>query len=658
MLVNNIDKQKEEIQKISQKIRDHENNCKEISNKIRDFQRRQCNKISAFGGDRVMDLMRLIERDHRKFKMPPIGPIGVHLNLLDAEQWADTVEHAIGAMLNSFIVNDHKDFLLLKQLAKEAKYNRLRIIIYSFSIARLKIPQHMLPETKHPSILSLLQSENHTVMNVLVDIGNVERQVLVKDYETGKVVAFEQKPRNLKEIYTADGRKMFSRGNVETTIPLQRNGPGRLCSSFEDYIKDLESEASNEQNAVNEGKRSKRQAEIKLWELESDPTRVKRRRDCENAGRTLYSKKLALEEAMNQRAGENSSIPSSSVEELRVEITELKKNLEEEKILLKALRQRKDEASGKAKDLKVKFDKLRESAEEKFAAMEEAGIQCSEIENELKSAEKGKAHYESLMANSVLPAIKTAEEEYQDLTKMREENAEKASKICPENEVNGCGSLEGSDMKTPEQISAELGELTQKVERECQRHSEPIADLRMLYEKKERKIKKKQQVYKALRQKMDACQKALGIRGIKFKKNANYLKQQLSWKFNDHLRKKGISGLIKVNYEEKTLSIEVQMPQDASNRAVRDTRGLSGGERSFSTLCFALALHEMTESPFRAMDEFDVFMDAVSRKISLDTLVDFAVSQGSQWLFITPNDTSMVNPGPKVRKLQMPPPRS
>ncbi|VAI30774.1 unnamed protein product [Triticum turgidum subsp. durum] len=154
-----------------------------------------------------------------------------------------------------------------------------------------------------------------------------------------------------------------------------------------------------------------------------------------------------------------------------------------------------------------------------------------------------------------------------------------------------------------------------------------------------------------------SCQKALDLRWKKFQRNAGLLKRQLTWLFNEHLGKKGISGFINVDYKSKVLSVELTMPQDASRDTVRDTRGLSGGERSFSTLCFTLALHGMTEAPFRAMDEFDVFMDAVSRKISLDTLVDFAVAQGSQWVFITPHDISMVKPGDRVKKQQMAAPR-
>lgn len=38
--------------------------------------------------------------------------------------------------------------------------------------------------------------------------GGAERQVLVKDYETGKTVAFEKRVSNLKEVYTAEGYKM------------------------------------------------------------------------------------------------------------------------------------------------------------------------------------------------------------------------------------------------------------------------------------------------------------------------------------------------------------------------------------------------------------------------------------------------------------------
>ena len=78
---------------------------------------------------------------------------------------------------------------------------------------------------------------------------------------------------------------------------------------------------------------------------------------------------------------------------------------------------------------------------------------------------------------------------------------------------------------------------------------------------------------------------------------------------------------------------------------VKDTKSLSGGERSLSTLSFTLALGEATESPFTCMDEFDVFMDAVNRKVSMDNLIEFArddLNCDKQFLFITPQDISAV----------------
>ena len=57
-----------------------------------------------------------------------------------------------------------------------------------------------------------------------------------------------------------------------------------------------------------------------------------------------------------------------------------------------------------------------------------------------------------------------------------------------------------------------------------------------------------------------------------------------------------------------------------------------------------LALGDESDSPFRAMDEFDVFMDAVNRRLSIETLLNFARENvDKQFLFITPQDISAVD---------------
>ena len=44
------------------------------------------------------------------------------------------------------------------------------------------------------------------------------------------------------------------------------------------------------------------------------------------------------------------------------------------------------------------------------------------------------------------------------------------------------------------------------------------------------------------------------------------------------------------------------------SQSTKNTKSLSGGERSYATVCFIMSLWEAMEAPFRCLDEFDVFM--------------------------------------------------
>ena len=116
--------------------------------------------------------------------------------------------------------------------------------------------------------------------------------------------------------------------------------------------------------------------------------------------------------------------------------------------------------------------------------------------------------------------------------------------------------------------------------------------------------------------------------------------------------------------------------QTQGNSREKDPRSLSGGEKSFSTICLLLSLWECIGCPLRclgklpsprrpvtaahanfALDEFDVFMDAINRRISMKMMIDTAnTSDRKQYILITPQDMTNVQLGPTVRVLRMPDP--
>jgi len=130
--------------------------------------------------------------------------------------------------------------------------------------------------------------------------------------------------------------------------------------------------------------------------------------------------------------------------------------------------------------------------------------------------------------------------------------------------------------------------------------------------------------------------------------------------FNLFLEKKGHSGSISFEHETEELKVTVWLNGQDANESQRDVRSLSGGEKSFATLALLLATWEVMETPFRAMDEFDVFMDAMRRTLSIQLLIDTASRyRNRQFIFITPQDPTAIKKAPelKIHRLQ-PPDRS
>ncbi|CAN0222231.1 unnamed protein product [Ectocarpus sp. 12 AP-2014] len=117
----------------------------------------------------------------------------------------------------------------------------------------------------------------------------------------------------------------------------------------------------------------------------------------------------------------------------------------------------------------------------------------------------------------------------------------------------------------------------------------------------------------------------------------DFVARQTSRLFDAYLQEKGASGEVRFDNQCQTLGLTYQKDSSDNASQCSDVKLLSGGERSFATLALLLALGQSHECPFRVMDEFDVFMDAMSRNIAIKQVIEFARRDSSrQFILITP----------------------
>lgn len=96
--------------------------------------------------------------------------------------------------------------------------------------------------------------------------------------------------------------------------------------------------------------------------------------------------------------------------------------------------------------------------------------------------------------------------------------------------------------------------------------------------------------------------------------------------FSYLLSERAFRGKLVIDHKNRLMDVQVQ-PDDTNKSARgRQTKTLSGGEKSFSSICLLLSLWEAMGAPLRCLDEFDVFMDDVNRDVSTRMIVSISTS--------------------------------
>uniref|UniRef100_A0A673N170 Structural maintenance of chromosomes protein 6 n=1 Tax=Sinocyclocheilus rhinocerous TaxID=307959 RepID=A0A673N170_9TELE len=268
--------------------------------------------------------------------------------------------------------------------------------------------------------------------------------------------------------------------------------------------------------------------------------------------------------------------------------------------------------------------------------------QLSSNDQELARSKHHKKHYEEKQKAHV-DMIETLKTNLNVKDLELQASIAKASEICPERlDVR----------RTAKSLDSEISRLRHQIntQQDQQGHRDTI--VRQYHEAKENFSNIGRQV-KGLEAFIRQLTEIMNTRHNVYAEMRMYLSVRCKYYFDSMLSQRGYIGKMTFDHKNETLSISVQ-PGEGGKAVLSDMRSLSGGERSFSTVCFVLSLWAIAEAPFRALDEFDVYMDMVNRRISMDMMLKIAASQRyRQFIFLTPQSMSSLPVNSLIRILRL-----
>uniref|UniRef100_A0A6P4ETP8 Structural maintenance of chromosomes protein 6 n=1 Tax=Drosophila rhopaloa TaxID=1041015 RepID=A0A6P4ETP8_DRORH len=597
-----------------------------IKGNIESLSRNKSNELSVYG-EQAIQVVRTLRTQYAGPNMHwmPRGPLGQYISAPNPK-YRDLVENQLMSCLRSYIVSSDKERKSLRDLLQNKFHGgNIPTIITSpftdrvYDVSRNKVR----PTTPNTTVLiDEISCDDPVVMNYLIDMLRIETVLVTESKEIAEFLTSdtENVPPHLTRVLVPNlGLEYIPSPNY--AVYSSRINPARYIHiNVDDRIRQLEMEKS--------------ELDEKDASLEIDYMQHKKKAENIQLEITKRGSMIGQHQSRNQRAMQQiMELQNFDYQELP-EYDRLKSHLADSGEKIEKCKEERQMLHQKLNEIQERKAELDATAAEENMALNGINEKLSTLDTEAREIESKirslDLHYEENTRNFQKTLqlerkmIDEKETVLNELEKARGE-AEKLGEFIAttqsEEKIREIISRYKSKIKQVEQLNYN----TEDVERE-------LSMLRDDLGLQARHLAVVDSVIKKLRM-------AYHQRAQLFQRCRHHYFTMVQFQFEQALAMRQFKVSFESSDKEKTWKINVFPP---SGNETSNTRSLSGGERSFTTVSLLKGLWSTSDHPFYFLDEYDVFTDEVNRKF----ITEILIGEGLEWMsrqycFLTPQDTAV-----------------
>ncbi|KAG2009547.1 hypothetical protein CC2G_012466 [Coprinopsis cinerea AmutBmut pab1-1] len=633
-----LDTKKRECQQkghdLEKEKRELQNAIMSCDNLIRDAQRMAADKYVPYGHN-IKDICQRIQ-GMNWYGDVPLGPLGLYVRAKDPARWGKLLRIQLGGFLMSFVITDARDRPQLSKLLKDYN-NHNQIIISQKDIFDYSSGE---PDQKYLTVLRALEISEPFVTRVLINQAAIERVVLNPERKALENQLLEiggQQSGWSADLFTV---RTYGQDGIVTN-PIQDRRSNSLLLTGRDNASEIRHH-EDERRRLEEKLRAKDQEMLgyknqfgqamkSLQELNKSETNIK---DL----RVRAQNKLA-----SLQSEISTDFPSiihhlkATIEEAESEKATLKQNFEE-------VMKNKAEVDEQQQGLQTQMNEVKQKLEEYAAKKAEYGEKISLAAIERVKKQQAAKHYGKKLEEAK-EEVRQAEEQGDVLEQEYQNWTEAALKFCEE----------WPEPRSTEEVQRNIDSTKAALQEREKRQGASIDELAAQLAKDKDTLEKAQNDLQGLYDLNNALKSSMEARTHRWHEFRRHIALRTKLIFQYNLSRRGYYGKVIFKHSDQTLQLRVQTDDQAvQGSAEKDPKVLSGGEKSFSTICLLLSLWNAIGCPLRCLDEFDVFMDAVNRRISMKMMIETAsASPDKQYILITPQDMTNIHIGSNVKVHRM-----